>query len=47
MERDGYSWDINTVRIDEDREPNTLGFAVSRVLGEPLVKAMADINEKL
>lgn len=47
MERDGYSWDINTVRIDEDREPNTLGFAVSKVLSEPLGKAMGDINEKL
>ena len=47
MERDGYSWDINTVRIDEDREPNTLGFAVSKVLGEPLGKAMVDINDKL
>ena len=47
MERDGYSWDINTVRIDEDREPNTLGFAVSKVLSETLGKAMGDINEKL
>ena len=47
MERDGYSWDIDTVRLDEDREPNTLSFAVDRVLADPFKKAMVDINTKL
>ncbi len=47
MERDGCTWDIDTVSIDDDREANTLGFAVNKVLGEPLCKAMGDINGKL
>ena len=47
MERYGYSWDINTVKIDEDRESNTLCFAVNKILGDPLSKAMGDINNKM
>ena len=46
MERDGYTWDINAVSIDDDRGPNTLSFAVERLLNEPLKNAMKAINDK-
>jgi hypothetical protein len=47
MEREGYTWDIDAVSLDDDREPNTLSFAVERLLNEPLKNAMKAISEKL
>lgn len=47
MERDGYSWDVNSVKVDEDRGPNTLAFAVEHIMADPLKKSLKDINDKL
>ena len=47
IERDGYSWDINSVKIDEDQGTNTLCFAVEHIMANPLRKSMKDINDKL
>ena len=47
LNEEGYSWDINMVDLNTDREPNTLSFAVERVLRGALKCAMTDINEKL
>ena len=44
---DKTPWDVNSIKIDEDREPNTLAFAVSKLLGRPLAKAMGNITKRL
>lgn len=40
-------WTLGDAQMDEDRGTNTLAFAVCKLLGQPLSKAMAAINKKV
>ncbi len=43
---EGIDWDINRVKIDSNRDKNTLAYAVAALLKRPLGKALEELNKK-
>lgn len=46
LDEENVAWDIDTVKIDGDREKDTLAYAVGALLKRPLAKAMEEISRK-
>lgn len=46
LNEENVDWDINKVKIDGDRDSNTLAYAVGALLKRPLAKALEEINKK-
>ncbi len=46
MDEEGVEWDIDSVKIDGDRDKDTLVYAVGVLLRRPLAKALEEINKK-
>lgn len=46
LDEENIEWDIDTVKIDGDRDKDTLTYAVGALLKRPLAKALAEIDKK-
>ena len=46
LDEENVTWDINSTKIDGDRDKNTLTYAVGALLKRPLAKALEEINKK-
>ena len=46
LDEENREWDIDTVRINDDRDKDTLAYAVGALLKRPLAKALAEFNKK-